>query len=168
MRVSSRLSIFKFSFSNRVALFSLIIHKTIIHCRLSTTKIVNLGWFNKRIIFTNTIGMLRIKCIANYIKIYWSKYVITRQYRIRYSSKVPETLNYITVSQLPELNNQKGQLVSTIPWPGKPNKNDYPVGENWYGDRPEPSLFFGNHQGATTVSKVMEVFYRIGHKDGYG
>ena len=79
-------------------------------------------------------------------------------YGVRYSSKKPETGNYKTKSSIPELNGQTGQFVSITPWPGKPGHNDYQLGENWYGDKPEPEFFLEDQQGAKTVSKFREAF----------
>lgn len=73
-------------------------------------------------------------------------------YAVRYSSKKPETASYTTVSAIPELNGQKGKFVSTVPWPGKRGPDDYKLGNNWYGDRPEPEFFLGEQQGAKTVA----------------
>ncbi len=79
-------------------------------------------------------------------------------YGVRYSSKKPETCKYTTYSAIPELDGQKGQLVSITPWPGKPSPDDYKLGNNWYGDRQEPELFMGVQQGARTVAKYREEF----------
>ncbi len=79
-------------------------------------------------------------------------------YGIRYSSKAPELCTYVTASKISELNDQKGQFVSIVPWPGKTNAADYLLGKNWFGDRSDPLLFFGNQQGARTISKYREAF----------
>ncbi len=79
-------------------------------------------------------------------------------YAVRYSSKKPENCTYVTTSSIPELNGQKGQFVSSIPWPGKPTPNDYKLGKNWYGDRQEPELFLEQQQGARTISKFRSEF----------
>lgn len=79
-------------------------------------------------------------------------------YGIRYSSKKPETCTYFSVSPIPDLDGQKGQFVSVTPWPGKPGKDDYILGSNWYSDRQEPEFFLGDQQGAKTVSKHREAF----------
>jgi hypothetical protein len=79
-------------------------------------------------------------------------------YGVRYSSKKPETGNYKTKSSISELNGQTGQFVSITPWPGKSGTDDYKLGTNWYGDRPEPEFFLENQQGAKTVSKYREEF----------
>lgn len=79
-------------------------------------------------------------------------------YAVRYSSKKPEVSNYIIHSKIAELDGQKGAYISTAPWPGKPSKDDYLLGKNWYGDMPNPELFLGEQQGARTVSKHREAF----------
>lgn len=79
-------------------------------------------------------------------------------YGVRYSSKKPETGTYVTHSEVPALNGQKGSIVSTIPWPGKPGKDDYRLGANWYSDKEDPALFLGEQQGARTVSKFREAY----------
>lgn len=79
-------------------------------------------------------------------------------YAVRYSSKKPETGSYTIISDIPELNGQSGQYTSTIPWPGKPNSDDYILGENWYSDVVDPDLFIDEQQGAKTISKYREAF----------
>lgn len=79
-------------------------------------------------------------------------------YGVRYSSKKPETGSYVTKSSIPELDGQKGQFVSTTPWPGKATTDDYPLGSNWYSDRSSPDLFIQEQQGAKTISKHREAF----------
>ncbi|SHG19296.1 protein of unknown function [Flavobacterium fluvii] len=79
-------------------------------------------------------------------------------YAVRYSSKKQETCTYVTTSSIPELNEQKGQFVSTIPWPGKQTPDDYKLGKHWYGDRQEPELFLEQQQGAKTISKFRSEF----------
>lgn len=79
-------------------------------------------------------------------------------YGVRYSSKKTETCTYVTTSSIPELKGQKGQFVSTIPWPGKATPDDYKLGKHWFGDRPEPELFLQQQQGARTISKFRAAF----------
>jgi len=79
-------------------------------------------------------------------------------YGVRYSSKKPETSSYVISSSISELNGQKGEFVSTIPWPGKPNVDDYQVGKHWYSDRQEPELFLEGQQGAKTISKFRSAY----------
>ena len=79
-------------------------------------------------------------------------------YGVRYSSKKPEKSSYITHSTISELNGIKGQYVSTAPWPGKLGKDDYPLGNNWYGDLPNPEFFLEDQQGARTISKYRNEY----------
>ena len=79
-------------------------------------------------------------------------------YGVRYSSKKPEICTYITTSDIPELDGQKGQFVSIAPWPGTHGPDDYKLGDTWYTDRPEPEFFIEIQQGAKTVSKYREEF----------
>ena len=89
----------------------------------------------------------------------WPGYYLGNgNYGIRYSSKKPETCTYTTSSTIPELDGHTGQFVSITPWPGQPAPDDYQLGANWYSDRPEPEFFFGEQQGARTVSKYREQF----------
>ena len=79
-------------------------------------------------------------------------------YGVRYSSKKPEVSSYITHSAIAELDGQKGQYVSSAPWPSQPHKDDYPLGKNWYGDLPNPEYFLADQQGARTISKHRTAF----------
>ncbi len=79
-------------------------------------------------------------------------------YGIKYSSKKPEVSSYITHSKIAEMNGQSGQYISTIPWPGKPNKDDFKLGKNWYSDLPNPELFLSDQQGARTISKYRKEY----------
>lgn len=89
----------------------------------------------------------------------WPGYYLGNgNYAVRYSSKKPETGSYTTSSNIPELNNQTGKYVSINPWPGKPGKDDYKLGNHWYGDRPEAEYFLGEQQGAKTISKYRSEF----------
>ncbi|MEZ4904719.1 MAG: DUF1593 domain-containing protein [Spirosomataceae bacterium] len=77
-------------------------------------------------------------------------------YGVRYSSKKPEFSDYVTHSTIAELNGIKGKYVSTIPWPGKSNKDDYQLGPNWFGDLANHELFLEDQQGARTISKYRK------------
>ena len=79
-------------------------------------------------------------------------------FAVRYSSKKPENSSYIIYSAIAELNGQKGEFVSTVPWPGKPNNQDYPLGKNWYSDKPASDLFLDQQQGAKTISKFRSEY----------
>ncbi|MGO3807108.1 MAG: nucleoside hydrolase-like domain-containing protein, partial [Sphingobacterium sp.] len=56
-------------------------------------------------------------------------------YAVRYSPKKAGTFRYRTLSDIAELDGLEGEFVSTAPWPAAPNKDDYPLGGNWYSDR---------------------------------
>jgi hypothetical protein len=89
----------------------------------------------------------------------WPGYYIgDGNYAVRYSSKKPETGTYTITSKIAELDGQKGQYVSVNPWPGKPSKDDYKIGNNWYGDKTEEYLFIREQQGAKTISKNREAY----------
>jgi hypothetical protein len=77
---------------------------------------------------------------------------------VRYSSKKPEVSSYTIRSKIKELNGQKGEYTSTAPWPGKPNKDDYLLGKNWFGDLPNPEYFLEGQQGAKTISKFRNEY----------
>lgn len=79
-------------------------------------------------------------------------------YGIRYSSKKPEVSSYIIHSKIKELDGQKGEYTSTAPWPGKPNKDDYKLGKNWYGDLPNSEYFLDGQQGAKPLSKHRKAY----------
>jgi hypothetical protein len=79
-------------------------------------------------------------------------------FAVRYSSKKPENSSYLIHSAIEELNGQKGEFVSTIPWPGKPNTQDYLLGKNWYSDKQTPELFLDQQQGAKTISKFRSEY----------
>ena len=73
-------------------------------------------------------------------------------YSVRYSPKQVEVGAYSTSSSIAELNGQAGKYVSVAPWPGKPGKDDWKLGNRWYSDRPDANLFIEKQQGAKTVS----------------
>lgn len=84
----------------------------------------------------------------------WPGYYLGNgEYAIKYSPKQTETLSYQISSKIPGFTEQKGQFVVNNIWPGKQGNYDYPLGANWYTDRPDADLFYGIQQGARTVSK---------------
>lgn len=85
-------------------------------------------------------------------------YVGTNRYAIRYSSKKPEKGSYVTSSKIPELDQLTGSYVSTVPWPSRKTTDDYILGDNWYSDDPDASLFIKDQQGAMTVAKHREEY----------
>ena len=74
-------------------------------------------------------------------------------YAVRYSPKAPAVLSYTTVSDIKELNGQKGTFVVGKIWLGKSTSIGYKLGDNWYTDKLDPDLFEGAWQGSKTVSK---------------
>lgn len=89
----------------------------------------------------------------------WPGYYLGNgNYGIRYSPKKPETGTYYTKSSIPGLNGQQGQYVSTTPWPGRLNQDDFKLGGHWYSDRQEPNLFMEDQQGAKTVFRFREEY----------
>ena len=89
----------------------------------------------------------------------WSGYYLGNGvYGVRYSSKKPEVSSYIIHSEINELDGQTGEYTSTAPWPGKPEKFDFQLGKNWYGDLPNPEYFLEGQQGAKTLSKHRKAY----------
>lgn len=89
----------------------------------------------------------------------WPGYYIGNgNFAVRYSSKKPEIGSYKVISDITQINGQSGKYVSTNSWPGKPGKDDYKLGNHWYGDRPDSHLFMGEQQGAKTISKHRYAF----------
>jgi hypothetical protein len=80
------------------------------------------------------------------------------RYGVRYSPKQAETGTYKTSSKIDELNGHTGSYVSIAPWPGKPGPDDFRIGSNWYGDRPEADLFLGQQQGAATIARHRKAY----------
>ena len=84
----------------------------------------------------------------------WPGYHIGQgNYAVRYSPKQEGIFQYSTRSKITEINGLKGEFVSETPWPAAPNKDDYPLGSNWYGDLMEPEYFLEGQQGAKTLSR---------------
>ena len=79
-------------------------------------------------------------------------------YAVRYSPKQKGVFRYRVRSVLKALNGLQGEFISTSPWPGAPNKDDYALGKNWYGDLLEPAYFLEGQQGARTLSKHRSDF----------
>lgn len=83
-------------------------------------------------------------------------YVGDGKYAVRYSPKQPAVLKYTTKSDIKELDGHKGAFVVSGLWPGKKTSDGIALGDNWYSDKQDPTLFEGVWQGSATVSK-----YRI-------
>ena len=103
--------------------------------------------------------------IANIDKQQWAGYYVgDGRYVLRYSPKAPASLTYSIVSPIKKLNGLSGSFIVDDVWPGRFNVNDYPLGKNWYSDRPERSLYEGKWQGAKTIRKwrpaILEDWYK--------
>lgn len=84
----------------------------------------------------------------------WPGYYLGNgDYAVRYIPKKAETLNYKFTSSIPELDGKKGSLVVTNLWPGNRHDTDYPLGNHWYSDKTDPSLYDGKLQGGKTIQK---------------
>ena len=84
----------------------------------------------------------------------WSGYYLGNGvYGVRYAAKAPATLDYTITSEIQELNGMTGSLVISKLWPGKLTQDAYPLGNHWYTDKDDLSLFNGNWQGYETVFK---------------
>ena len=81
----------------------------------------------------------------------WAGYYLGNgDYVLRYCPKAPARLTYAITSQFAELDGLRGSFIVDDVWPGSPDAADYPLGEQWYSDRPERSLYEGKWQGAKT------------------
>ena len=88
----------------------------------------------------------------------WAGYHLGNgEYVLRYCPKAPARLTYTITSPLAELDGLKGSFVVDDVWPGKPDAADYPLGNNWYSDRPERDLYEGKWQGAKTQRRWRQV-----------
>jgi hypothetical protein len=65
-------------------------------------------------------------------------------------------LDYTITSNIKELDGMTGSLVVSGLWPGKLTGDAYPLGDNWYTDKGDLSLFKGIWQGTETVEKWRE------------
>ena len=84
----------------------------------------------------------------------WSGYYLGNgEYAIKYVPKQAETLHYKFNSTIPNFPIQEGTLVVENLWPGKPNATDFRLGNNWYTDKAEATLFDGKIQGGKTIQK---------------
>lgn len=84
----------------------------------------------------------------------WSGYYLGNgDYAIRYIPKKAENIHYQIRSEIAELNGLEGDIVVTNLWPGKQQKDSYILGNNWYSDKSDSSLFDGKIQGGKTILK---------------
>lgn len=102
----------------------------------------------------NGIGEDSICFWATIDKQVWAGYYAGNgTYVLRYSPKAPARLTYTTNSDIPELNGLEGSFVVDDVWPGKVHKDDYPLGNHWFSDVPDRSMYEGKWQGAKTTRK---------------
>lgn len=84
----------------------------------------------------------------------WTGYYLGKgTYVLRYSPKAPAKLTYMLSSSIKQLDGLHGCFVVDDVWPGKPGKDDYQLGDNWYSDRSERTFYEGKWQGAKTQRK---------------
>lgn len=72
-------------------------------------------------------------------------------YAVRYVPKAPAKLTYVTSSVIKELDGLGGEFVVSAEWPGRHGATDYPLGDNWFTDKQDPSLFEGKWHGAKII-----------------
>lgn len=84
----------------------------------------------------------------------WTGYYLGKgTYVLRYCPKAPAKLTYTISSDIKQLDGMKGCFVVDDIWPGKPSKDDYKLGSNWYSDKKDHNLFEGKWQGAKSQRK---------------
>jgi hypothetical protein len=84
----------------------------------------------------------------------WPGYYLGNgDYAIRYIPKKAEVVKYNLTSHVSEINGIKGEIVVDNLWPGKKHSTDYPLGNNWYTDKPDHDLYDGKIQGGKTILK---------------
>jgi hypothetical protein len=92
------------------------------------------------------------------------------KYAVRYAPKQAETIHWEIESGIEGFSKQSGQIVVINAWPGIRKPGDLPLGEHWYSDRKDASLFDGKWQGAKTTQKwrraaLQDWAERWGHLD---
>jgi hypothetical protein len=85
-------------------------------------------------------------------------YLGNGDYVIRYSPKKSGLCTYTVSSEIPGFKVPSGQFISTNLWPGKAKPSDHQLGNNWYSDRPDANLFYGDQQGGLTIYKYRQRF----------
>lgn len=87
----------------------------------------------------------------------WAGYQVSPgHYAFRYAPKGDGQLDYVTTSDIPELNGLTGQFIVINDWPGPPSATDYQHGSHWYTDRTYPNCFDGKCQGAQTILRYRK------------
>lgn len=74
-------------------------------------------------------------------------------YSVRYVPKSPARLTYLTSSAIKELDGLKGEFSVSGAWPGPCTADDYRLGNRWFTDKPDKSLYEGKWQGAASIRK---------------
>lgn len=77
-------------------------------------------------------------------------------YVVRHSTYYTGTLPYKITSHIPGMPEYEAAITVENTWPGREYPTDYKVGPTWYSDKPDPGLFWKNHQGGRTVLKWRE------------
>lgn len=84
----------------------------------------------------------------------WPGYYLGNgDYVIRYVPKKAETLHYSFSSPIAALNGLEGTVVVDNLWPGNRHPTDYALGDNWYSDKADKTLYDGKIQGGQTIGK---------------
>lgn len=84
----------------------------------------------------------------------WDGYYVGKgRYVVKFSTYKTGTLPYTITSMLAGFEPKEGAVTLSNLWPGKANKTDWMLGDNWYSDRQEDSLFWNKCQGAAVQQK---------------
>lgn len=84
----------------------------------------------------------------------WDGYYLgDGKYFVNYTPKAAGDISYRIVPLIPDFEPQQGEFVVHNNWPGVQREGDFPLGDNWYTDKQDPTLFENNWQGTVTVSK---------------
>lgn len=84
----------------------------------------------------------------------WDGYYVGKgRYVVKFSTYKTGTLPYTITSMLAGFELKEGAVTLSRLWPGKANKTDWMLGDNWYSDRQEDSLFWNKCQGAAVQQK---------------
>lgn len=75
------------------------------------------------------------------------------EYMVKYSTYRYGTQPYLITSDVAGFPEQHGNITISNGFPGKSRDTDFKVGNHWYTDRPDQSLFYNDCQGAETVVK---------------
>lgn len=87
----------------------------------------------------------------------WDGYYMGRgRYMVRFSTYKTGTLPYSVTSAVGGFKPLQGAITFDNHWPGKPGKDDYPLGGSWYTDRPDAALYWHGLQGAMTTREWRE------------